>query len=142
MKYAFASPGWLAAIHGLIAERASWEIKTKPSLRMSVCEVFLNAPPALARADGVIVWSCVIDGADIDFQLRERNDVHFKVLAEYDPILPLGRFDTKGDPARAAELAGMAAALIQSGAMKTIGQRVGDPQAMTSVHDAIARLTE
>jgi hypothetical protein len=142
MKYVFGSPGWLAAIHGVIAERAAWELKAKPNLSMSICEVFLNAPRDLANAEGgKIAWSCVVDGPHIDFQLRERDDVRFKVIAEYEPLLPLGRYDTRAEPTRAAELARMAAELIASGKMRTVGERIADPAAMTSVHDAIARLT-
>jgi hypothetical protein len=143
MKYVFGSPGWLAAIHGIIAERAAWESKARPNLSMSVCEVFLNAPGGLANAEGAkIAWSCVVDGAHVDFQLRERDDLRFKVLAEYEALLPLGRYDTRGEPTRAVELARMAAELIGSGKMRTVGARVADPAAMTSVHDAIARLTQ
>ncbi|MEI9988528.1 MAG: hypothetical protein WDM86_00685 [Rhizomicrobium sp.] len=141
VKYSFASPGWLAAIHGIIVERAAWESKTKPNLHMSICEVFYNAPPHLSDKDGKIAWSCVIAGGKVDFQLRERDDVRFKVLGDYEAIVPLGRFDTKGDPARAAELAALGAATRAAGKLRTIGQRPDDADAMTSVHDAIARLT-
>ena len=141
MKYEFASREWCAVLHGLIAERAAWEVKSKPNLAMSICEVFTNAPAHMADADGKVAWSCVIEDGRVDFQIRERDDVKFKVVGEYAAILPLGQYDTHGDPARAAELGTMAAKALESGGMKTTGERIANPQAITSIHDAIARLT-
>jgi hypothetical protein len=141
MKYEFASPAWLAAIHGIISERAAQMMKQTPGLRMSICEAFTDAPPHLADVAGKIVWSCVIDDGVVDFRLAQRDDVRFKVAVDYAAVLPLGQFDTKGDPARQAELSRMSADLIERGVMKIVGQRDSDPRAMPSVHDAIARLT-
>ncbi len=141
MKYEFASPAWLAAIHGIISERAARLMRETPDLRMSICEVFTDAPAHLANAGGRIVWSCVIDSGVVDFRLAERDDVRFKVTIDYAAVLPLGQFDTKGDPERQAELSRMSADLIDRGVMKIVGQRDSDPRAMPSVHDAIAQLT-
>jgi hypothetical protein len=103
MKYEFASPAWCAAMHGLIAERVATEAKTRPDLVMSICEVFTDAPPHLADADGKVAWSCVVDGAEIDFRCSERDDVRVKVVGDYAAILPLGRYETRGDPDRAKD---------------------------------------
>ena len=142
MRYEFASPQWLAALHGIIVERADREAEVKPQLSMSICEVFTDAPARLAGPERRIVWSCVVQGGEIDFRLAERDDVRMKVVVPYDKVLALGRYDTRGDPARAAELAAIAAALRASGDMQTIGPHHPEPQAISSVHDAIARLTE
>jgi hypothetical protein len=56
-------------------------------------------------------------------------------------VLPLGQFDTRGDPDRQTELSHMSADLIERGVMHIVGTRDSDPRAMPSVHDAIARLT-
>jgi hypothetical protein len=141
MKYEFASPTWLAAIHGIISERAAWLMKETPELRMSICEVFTDAPAHLANEGGKIVWSCVIEGGVVDFRLTERDDVRFKVTVDYEAVLPLGQFDTKGDPERQAELSQMSADLIERGVMRIVGRRDSDARAMPSVHDAIAQLT-
>ena len=141
MKYEFASPAWLAAIHGIISERASSLMKETPALRMSICEVFTGAPRHLADDAGRIVWSCVIEEGVVDFRLAERDDTRFKVTVDYAAVLPLGRFDAKGDPERQTELSRMSAELIERGVMKIVGTRDSDPRAMPSVHDAIARLT-
>ena len=144
MRYEFASPAWCAALHGLIAERVATEVKTKPDLTMSICEVFTNAPPHLADGDGKVAWSCVVDGPNVDFRASERDDVRTKVVGDYAAILPLGRYETRGEPDRAKALAAMAAKVREAGAMRTITD--GAParpgaQALTSMHDAIARLT-
>lgn len=76
----------------------------------------------------------------MDFQMRERDDVCSKP-GDCAVILPLGRFDTRGEPERASKLAAMAAGVREVGAMTTFGERLADPQAITSIHDAIARLT-
>jgi hypothetical protein len=141
MRYEFASPGWLAAIHGIISERAGQLIKETAGLRMSICEVFTDAPSHLADDAGRIVWSCVIDDGVVDFRLAERDDTRFKVTVDYAAVLPLGRFDTKGDPERQTELSRMSAELIEKGVMKVMGTRDSDPRAMPSVHDSIAKLT-
>jgi hypothetical protein len=142
VRYEFASRQWLAALHGIITERAERERAAKPKLSMSICEVFTNAPAHLAGEGSRIVWSCVVEGNDIDFRITERDDVRVKVVVPYDKVLPLGRYDTRGDPARAAELASLVDALRANGDMQTIGEHRADPQAISSVHDAIARLTE
>jgi len=108
---------------------------------MSICEVFTNAPAHLADETGKITWSCVIDAGVVDFRPADRDDVRFKVTVDYPAVLPLGQFDTKGDPERQTELSRMSAELIERGLMKIVGTRDSDPRAMPSVHDAIAKLT-
>lgn len=141
MRYEFASPAWCAALHGLIAERVVWEVKEKPNLSMSICEVFTDAPAHLADANGRAAWSCIVTCHTIDFRRTERDDVRFKVIGDYATILPLGRYDTRGEPTREAELARMAIGAVESGRMKLIGELTSNDQAITSIHDAIARLT-
>jgi hypothetical protein len=141
MKYEFASREWCAALHGIIAERAAVEIKTKPNLTMSVCEVFSNAPAHLADKDGKLAWSAVVQGDKIDVRPAERDDVKVKVHADYQTCVPLGQFSTDGDPARAAKLQSMVAAAVAAGKLTFVGERAATPDSMTSIHDAIARLT-
>lgn len=141
MKYEFASREWTAALHGIIAERAAVEIKTKPNLTMSICEVFTDAPAHLADKDGKLAWSAVINGDKIDVRPSERDDVKVKVTADYATTLPLGRFSTDGDPARAAQLQSMVAAAVAAGKLSFAGDRTPGPDQLTSIHDAIAKLT-
>jgi hypothetical protein len=108
---------------------------------MSICEVFTDPPAALSPDGAPIAWSCVVSGADVDFRMQARDDVAYKVVVDYDAVLPLGRYDTRGDPARAAELRAMGQALSASGKMVVTGARPAGPSALGSFHDAIARLT-
>ena len=140
MKYEFASREWCAALHGVIAERVANEVKTKPNLTMSICEVFHDAPLRLAP-EGKLAWSCIVEGDKVDFRASERDDVRVKVTADYETTVPLGQFSTEGDPARAAQLQQMVAAAVAAGKLKFDGDRTPSPNALTSIHDAIARLT-
>lgn len=142
MKYEFGSGEWLAALHGIIAERVATASAGKPLLAMSTCEVFYNAPPHLADADGKITWSCVVKGPEVDFQRREIDGIGYKVLCDYEAVLPMARYDTQGDPDRAAEMQAMIRELLASGKMsRPLGDRVKDDNSVAPLHDAIARLT-
>ena len=142
MKYEFASSEWLAALHGIIVERAETLSKSQPNLWMSTCEVFYDAPRHLADENGKVAWSCVVNGGNVDFQRRERDDIRYKVLADYDAIVPMGRYDTRGEEARAAELQRMVGALLADGKMsRPLGDKVRDADSFPLLHDAIARLT-
>lgn len=139
--YVFGSREWMAAFHGLVAERVAALAPANPDLTLSICEVFTNPPAALSPDGAPLAWSCVVSGGEVDFRPVARDDVAFKVVVDYDAVLPLGRYDTRGDPARAAELRAMGQALAASGKMTVTGVRASGPSALGSFHDAIAKLT-
>jgi hypothetical protein len=141
VKYEFASPLWMAALHGIIAERVARELPDKPDLAMSLCEVFEGAPAHFAGPSGVVAWSCVVCDGEIDFRQTARDDVALQVRADYAAVLPLGRYVVAGDPARQAELTALGAALADAGKLKRRGERPPAERALSSIHDAIARLT-
>lgn len=142
MRYEFGSTEWLAALHGIIAERTAVLSKTNPRLWMSTCEVFYNAPAHLAGADGKIAWSCVVADGNVDFQRVERDDVRYKVLADYQAVLPMAQYDTLDDAQRQAVLQDMVKQLLDSGNMsRPLGTRSADPDAFPKLHDTIAKLT-
>ena len=140
MKYEFASPLWMAALHGVIAERVARELPDKPDLVMSICEVFDGAPAHIAP-DGVAAWSCVVEDGAVDFRPAARGDVAVQVRADYAAVVPLGRYVVGGDPARQAELTAMGAAIAAAGKLRRTGERPPPERALSSIHDAIARLT-
>lgn len=141
MRYEFGSTEWLAALHGIIAERTAALSLANPRLWMSTCEVFTNAPAHLADTDGNIVWSCVVEGGKVDFQRTER-DLGYKVIADYAAVLPMAQYDTLGEPERRTVLMDMIKDLLKSGNMKRpFGTRSDDPNAFPKLHDAIAKLT-
>lgn len=141
MRYEFGSTEWLAALHGIIAERTAALSPSNPRLWMSTCEVFTNAPAHLADENGNITWSCVIEDGKVDFQRTER-DLRYKVIADYDAVLPMGQYDTLDQPDRRAVLMDMIKELLDSGGMtRPFGTRSDDPDAFPKLHDAIAKLT-
>lgn len=138
MKYEFASPGWMAFMHGLIMERVS----TLPSdVAWSICEVFTDPPRALSPDGRALAWHAIVNDGQVEFGNTERDDVDVKVTVDYQAVVPLGRYDTRGNPERAAELARMAEALRDRGLMTITGDRAGrDPRA-GNFHDVIAKVT-
>lgn len=141
MKYVFGSPGWMAFMHGLIVERVERLKLDAPGVSWSICEVFTDPPKDLSRYGAPIAWSVVVKNGEVQFGDQDIDDVEFKVIVDYAAVLPLGRYDTKGVPARRAELGGMAAALRESGAMRVIGDRSTRDPRVGDFHDIIARVT-
>lgn len=141
MRYEFGSTEWLAALHGIIAERTEALSPSNPRLWMSTCEVFTNAPGHLADDKGNIAWSCVVENGTVDFQRAER-DLRYKVIADYDAVLPMAQYDTLGKPERRSVLMAMIKELLDSGTMtRPFGTRSDDPDAFPKLHDTIAKLT-
>lgn len=141
MKYAFASPGWMAFMHGLVTERARRFQTEAPDIAWSICEVFTDPPPELSPDGSPLAWHCIVRDGEVIFDATERDDVEFKVIIDYAAVVPLGRYDTLGEPARQAELAGMAQALREAGKMQVIGDRSGRDPRVGDFHDVIAKVT-
>lgn len=141
MKYAFASPGWMAFMHGLVTERVRRFQTEAPEIAWSICEVFTDPPAELSPDGSALAWHCIVRDGEVIFEAAETDDVAFKVVIDYDAVVPLGRYDTRGEPARKAELGAMAQALRDSGKMRVIGDRsLRDPR-VGDFHDLIARVT-
>lgn len=141
MAYVFAGPGWMAFMHGLIVERVQRLKAEAPGIGWSICEVFTDPPEALSPDGEPIAWHCVVKDGEVRFGAHEIDDVEFKVIVDYTAVVPLGRYDTKGDPARRAELTAMSAALREAGKMQVIGDRSGRDPRVGDFHDIIARVT-
>jgi hypothetical protein len=141
MKYEFGSPEWMIAIHGVIAGRAGVVGALHPELTFSMCEVYTDAPVHLSGADRKIAWHFRLMGWTVEFDASEADDVDYKVVCDYQGILPAGRFDTRGDPARLAELKAIGQALADAGKLKILGDPAKRPEVFGSTHDSIARLT-
>ncbi|MEZ5938567.1 MAG: hypothetical protein R3C52_10140 [Hyphomonadaceae bacterium] len=141
MKYEFASPGWIAFMHGMMVERLRRLLPEAPDISWSICEVFTNPPKHLSPSGAPLVWSCVVDRGQLDFGTEERDDVEFKVVADYAAIVALGRYDTRGDPVRMAELASLGGHLKESGQLQVMGDKTGRDARVGDFHDPIARVT-
>ena len=141
MKYVFGSPGWMAFMHGMIVERASRLAQTDPAIGWSICEVFTDPPADLSPNGAPIAWHAVVRNGEVRFGATEIDDVEVKIVVDYSGVLPLGRYDTRGDPARQAELSAMSAALISAGRMKVFGDRSRRDPRVGNLHDPIAQVT-
>jgi hypothetical protein len=137
MKYEFASAEWFAALHGVLGSLAATQAARSPDFRISLCEVFLNAPPGRASQGGTLAWSCVSTGADLDFHLRERDDVEFKMRLDYALAAELARADAD-EPAKLAALVGRLAEARRAGALE---QRGGEWRYGFDIHNVMVRLT-
>lgn len=140
MTYEFLSPGWLAALHGIISERVSQAAKAEPGLTFSVCETAFR-PPAHLAADGApLSWCCRVERGVVAFSTRPDEDVDLRVVGDYAALLSLATFDTADDPARQADLRRRGEALVAVGRIFVTGA-ADRPASIGSFHDAIARLT-
>ncbi|MES2987352.1 MAG: hypothetical protein V4808_05570 [Pseudomonadota bacterium] len=139
--YAFGSREWLAFLHGIFRERAAQMKAAGGDVSFSMCEVFTDPPAEIANDADRLVWSCVITDGEVDFRTSERDDVNIKIIADYQACLPICRFDTQGDPARAAEMGAMMKKLREAGQIEVITQGSNGAGTMPSVHDATARVT-
>lgn len=141
LRYEFASPGWIAFMHGMVTDRMERFRTEAPDIAWSICEVFTDPPTHLSASGAPLAWSCLVRSGELIFEARERDDVEFKVIADYDAVVPLGRYDTMGDPGRQKKLFEMAASLQKSGTMKIVGDRSKRDARVGDFHDLIARVT-
>ena len=142
MKYRFGTREWLAALHAIICERARVAAVSRPDFSYSICEVYTDVPAELAlQPGGRTAWYATVRGADVSFELEERDAVDFKAVADYATVVPLGQFDSMGRADRAAKLQDMGKAAVASGKLKMTGASPGGDGPLGSLHDAIAKLT-
>ena len=142
MRYRFASPEWLAAIHGIFAQRASALRAQGIADRVSICEVYRNCPADLGWTNNELAWSCVYEDGVVDFRRTERSDVSFKVSGTYAALAPLVTFEIGTDPARAATFGQMVMDCLASGGITPeIGEGFAEPGDLESFHDVLARIS-
>lgn len=142
MTYEFASPGWMAFMHGLIAGRMFDLGDAAREVSFSICEVFTDPPAALSPSGAPLAWHCIVRAGVVEFGASDREDVEVRVVADYASILPLARFDhSRADPAQAAEIAARSQALRESGKLVVHGRRAERDPRIGNLHDPIARVT-
>ncbi|MBU1374960.1 MAG: hypothetical protein KKE02_18095 [Alphaproteobacteria bacterium] len=128
-------------MHGLVTERVRRFQTEAPDIAWSICEVFTDPPAELSPHGSPLAWHCIVKDGAVTFAATETDDVEFKVFIDYEAVVPLGRYDTRGDPARQAELGAMAQALRDAGKMRVIGDRSRRDPRVGDFHDLIARVT-
>lgn len=140
-KYEFAGPEWRAYMHAVVSSRLEQLEDRGSAVDWSFCEVFRNAPKHLQTDGSAAVWHCIVEGGQLTFGEVELRDPTFKVVADYDAIYPLAKFHTKGDSARASQLARMSQALMEEGKLSVVGDPAKLDPRFGSFHDAIAAVT-
>lgn len=140
-RYEFVSAAWRAFMHGLITERLSQLGGEAKEVDWSFCEVFTNAPEHLRTDGSNAAWHCVVRAGELSFGSTVLDDATFTVTADYEAILPLARYDTRGEEERAAELARLSEQLMAEGKMKLSGDPGGLDPRLGSFHDAVAAVT-
>ena len=141
MKYAFASEGWVSFMHGMIVDRIASLGEEGKTIAYSFCEVFHNPPAEISGGRDRVAWHYRLKDGVVTVEPTEIADADVTISGDYAAILPLARYDTQGDPARAAELAGMAAALTKAGKLQVSGNRAARNPHLADFHDLIARVT-
>lgn len=142
MKYRFASKEWLAAAHGILAQRTSSLAVQGFKDRVSICEIYDDCPADLGWDNGVLAWSCVYQDGAVDFRLGVRDDVSFRIRGSYAACAPLAAFEVGSDAARAETFGQMIAERLAAGDVAVeIGQGFVEPGDLESFHDVLARIT-
>ncbi len=142
MKYDFAGPQWVAFMHGLICEKVAALGDQMKGLDWSFCEVFTDPPPELSPDGSPLAWSCVVKGANVEFFDDDLPGAAVRIVADYNAVLPLARYDSKGDEARAQELASMSQELVRTGKLIVHGDRTQQDSRIANLHDPIAGVTK
>lgn len=141
MKYEFASAGWVAFLHGRISERFEAMGSDRTTVDWSICEIFSDPPAHLSPDGAPLAWHCSMRNGAFRFGTGIADDVAVTVRADYRALVPVGRYDTRGEAARAAELHAMVAALIDRGAMSVEGALTDRDPRFSDIHDIVARVT-
>lgn len=132
-KVEFAGPAWIEKAR-LVLEELVAEHGEEGKL-FSVCEVFTDAPYALA-ANRVLAWHFYIDGREVRVGTGEADNTNVKIRADYTKTLPNARLVYT--PEVLAELAQRPpgeTTVVVEGDMSVM------PQYMIEMHNRMAVLT-
>jgi hypothetical protein len=131
----------MAFMHGLQVDRARELYAIAPEAGWSICQVFTDPPEQLSADGAPLAWHSIARDGAVIFGREDRADVDYHVVVAYHDVLPIARYDTRGDPERRAALAQLSASLVAAGRMRVTGDRSGDDPRIGDFHDLIARVT-
>src|SRR5262245_55679277 len=86
----FLSPGWVAAAEAFLTR----EVTERPALRgarLTLCEVFSDAPPGLGAPGNRAVWGFRIADGKVQVAAREIPEADVRVEADYQTVLALAQ---------------------------------------------------
>ena len=138
-KFEFASHGGFK----FLRETMEKLMRDAPDdLRWSVCEVFTQVPEHLSETpERTASWHCRIRGRDVEFAHGEIHDADFKVVVDYQTVLPLARWVLGNEPDAEARVAEALEKAVGDGKMRIEGSRESRPACLEPLHDAMARVT-
>lgn len=141
-KHEFAGAGWVAEMRRIVGDLLRPHDLT--GIEYAFCEEFTD-PPDHLRRDGAptIGWHLRIAGGRVEVGDTPIDDVDFKIVADYQAVLPLARAVFAGHP----DPAGLKRLLddtVAAGKIRQEGDRSRAPGFFASLdlHDPIARLTK
>ena len=82
-KFVLASPEWYEVATKILAEVA--RECGEDGFKLSVCEVFVDAPKEIADEDGNMSWCFYIDGKDVRCERGNSKDVDLYMEGSWDP---------------------------------------------------------
>lgn len=88
-KVPFASPAWVDLAREALAELVREH--GEPGVAISICEAFVDAPPAFADSDGVAAWHLQIDGKQVRVGVGRDDDAEIQIQATWELALPMAR---------------------------------------------------
>lgn len=138
-KHEFASAGWFE----FLREKIEALLRDAPDdARWNVCEVFTQVPTHLSQTpDRQASWHGRIRGRELEFGQGEIHDADFKVVADYQTVLPLARLVFADDPGAQARVDETLEKANREGKMRVEGSRDSRPDCLDGLHDAMARVT-
>lgn len=136
--YAFASPRYLAMMHGYLVASAPAFAQKLGARRFSICEVYVGVPPEINhRARVSITWSVGAD-APLAFSLSEEDDVDIKLVGTWEVLRRLAEIPFTSETTTAViELLAHATA---AGDL-TMTQRGHPPGFMRTMHNDLVSWT-
>jgi hypothetical protein len=140
-KVEFLSDGWLEAFRAVIAECfAAAGDQSGPRDATLLSESYTGVPAHIAASGSRAFSIRMRDGAPSLHAEADASAI-VRIAGEYQSMLPISRFDSGGDPARAQEMNAMVGALIASGKAQATGAFDALPPWIAGLHDKIAAQT-
>jgi len=140
-KVEFLSDGWIEAFRAVIAECfAAAGDESSPRNATLLSESYTGVPSHIA-ASGSRGFSIRMREGVPSLHAEVDPSAMVRIAGEYQSMLPVSRFDSRGEPAKAQEMNAMFGGLIASGKAQATGAFDSLPAWIGGLHDRIAART-
>lgn len=136
--YAFASPRWVGALHGILVGCKDQLVEHLDGADFLLCEVYTDVPGWVNASSRVATTWGVIDGALVfSDEEVDASEVGMKIVADWEVIAPMGSTLTE-------DMAPLHAKIPDAMAEGRFSAEVtsAPPEYLSVVHDAIAGITD